>query len=453
MDTVETWPRSPEAAAFFEHRLESFAAGNPVIADMATRFRDVAGVNLLNLVDHWTLAETSDLADELDTLGLRLVATEDGDPVWEHPAARLPRVRLVPDLETPRVTIGVENIRAFLTANRLETIDESGDRDSLYEEAVVSLTTGELGVAVRQGYKGFKGHPLFSVERMALQDARAMLRERPRHGSEQDVTAQAHAIFTRIAPKIGQARATDEFFAAERDYYMARNAAARHQYALQQLIGIGWANHDHHTYRSSRDSFQALLRLWDAMGFVMRERFYAGADAGWGAQVIEHPISRVVLFCDVDMAPEELGIDFIAEGLETRSDALGTIGLWCALHGSSIADAGMHHLECEFDFVKTRELFEAAGFPVMKPFTDLPMLKQAFTKPELWRVDDVRLQDLRERGLITPEQAATFAAQGAAGSHLEILQRWEGFKGFNKTGVSNIIRETDARRAVLAGAN
>ncbi len=42
----------------------------------------------------------------------------------------------------------------------------------------------------------------------------------------------------------------------------------------------------------------------------------------------------------------------------------------------------------------------------------------------------------------------TFERTGAAGSHLEILQRWEGFKGFNKTGVSAIIRETDARRTV-----
>ena len=33
-------------------------------------------------------------------------------------------------------------------------------------------------------------------------------------------------------------------------------------------------------------------------------------------------------------------------------------------------------------------------------------------------------------------------------SGLEVLQRWEGFKGFNKTGVSAIIQETDARRSL-----
>ena len=106
----------------------------------------------------------------------------------------------------------------------------------------------------------------------------------------------------------------------------------------------------------------------------------------------------------------------------------------------------MHHLECEFDFPAAQAGLEAAGFEVMPPFTDLPMLKQAFTRPELWQPSPERIRALRERGAITDAQAEAFQDQGAAGSHLEILQRWDGFKGFNKTGVSAIIRETDARR-------
>ncbi len=226
---------------------------------------------------------------------------------------------------------------------------------------------------------------------------------------------------------------------------MSRNAAAYWQYQEQQKkLGIGWANHDHHTYRSSRDRFRALMQLFLTLGFEMRERFYAGAEAGWGAQILEHPVSRVVIFADVDMSPEELDIDFANQDLPPRKE-LGTIGLWCELHGSSIAQAGMHHLEAEFDYKQVQANLENAGFSVMPPFTDLPMLKQAFTQPELWPVAPERLQKLLAAGSITPEQAAKFQTQGAAGSHLEILQRWEGFKGFNKTGVSDIIRATDAR--------
>ena len=47
---------------------------------------------------------------------------------------------------------------------------------------------------------------------------------------------------------------------------------------------------------------------------------------------------------------------------------------------------------------------------------------------------------------ITPEQAKQFREQGAIGSHLENLERNEGFKGFNQTGVSEIIAATDPRK-------
>jgi hypothetical protein len=236
----------------------------------------------------------------------------------------------------------------------------------------------------------------------------------------------------------------DEFFRAERNYYMARNEAAQWQYEQQQRLGFGWANHDHHTYRCSRASFRALMGLWRSLGFEFRERFYAGAEAGWGAQVLEHPVSKVVLFADVDIAPEELNVDFASDDLAPRS-SLGTIGLWCALHGDSLASAGLHHLEAEFDYERTVANLQAAGIGVMAPFTDLPMLKQAFTEPELWCVSPDRAEALVVQGAITHEQAERFITQGAAGSHLEILQRWDGFKGFNKTGVSAIIRDTDAR--------
>jgi hypothetical protein len=152
----------------------------------------------------------------------------------------------------------------------------------------------------------------------------------------------------------------------------------------------------------------------------------------------------VVIFSDVDIAPTELDINFAEELLPARTE-LGTIGLWCGLHGDSIAAAGMHHLECEYDFSAAAAALNRAGIGVMKPFTDMPVLKQAFTLGETWAVAPERIQSLLNAGSITAEQAHRFAELGATGSHLELLQRWQGFKGFNKTGVSEIILATDAR--------
>ena len=42
----------------------------------------------------------------------------------------------------------------------------------------------------------------------------------------------------------------------------------------------------------------------------------------------------------------------------------------------------------------------------------------------------------------------TLLREGAIGSHLEILERNDGYKGFNQTGISQIIRRTDPRTQV-----
>ncbi|MCA9291092.1 MAG: hypothetical protein KDA25_08185, partial [Phycisphaerales bacterium] len=229
-----------------------------------------------------------------------------------------------------------------------------------------------------------------------------------------------------------------------------RNRAARVQKSRQDELGLGWANHDHHTYRSSRAGFRSLIEVLEKLGFVCRERFYAGAEAGWGAQVLEQPECRFVIFADVDLSEDEIIGDFAHTGLEPAS-SLGTVGLWIGLHGESMLQAGMHHLECQFDFEGLRDQLQSAGVNTMQPFTELPYLRQAFTEGERWAVAEPRLRRLLDAGLITSMQANQFRMQGALGSHLENLERHDGYKGFNQHGVSDIIDRTDPRKQVVEG--
>ena len=224
------------------------------------------------------------------------------------------------------------------------------------------------------------------------------------------------------------------------------NRAGQVQHPRQDALGLGWANHDHHTYRSSRQHFNRLIGNLELLGFQCRERFYGGREAGWGAQVVEQPACGVTIFADVDLSPEEVAGDFAHEPLAAR-DRLGTVGLWCALHGEAFLEAGMHHLECRFDFDRARQQLLGVEVESMKPFTDFPFLRQAFTRADAWPVDPARIEALQAAGLISPEQADKFRREGALGSHLEILERNQGYKGFNQTGISEIIRETDPRRA------
>ncbi len=152
-----------------------------------------------------------------------------------------------------------------------------------------------------------------------------------------------------------------------------------------------------------------------------------------------------MIFADVDLSPEEVAADFAHEPLAER-EHLGTVGLWCELHGEAFLEAGMHHLELQFDFDAAREQLARNGVETMAPFTDFPYLRQAFTKGEMWPVDARRIERLLSARRITAEQAERFGREGALGSHLEILERNDGYKGFNQTGISEIITRTDPRR-------
>ena len=88
----------------------------------------------------------------------------------------------------------------------------------------------------------------------------------------------------------------------------------------------------------------------------------------------------------------------------------------------------------------------------MKPFSDFAFLKQAFTQGEQWPVRRERAERLLRTGLIDETQFSKFVSEGAIGSHLENLQRKGGFKGFNQSSVSVIIRETDPRGRGAVGA-
>jgi hypothetical protein len=178
----------------------------------------------------------------------------------------------------------------------------------------------------------------------------------------------------------------------------------------------------------------------ETLGFVCRERFYAGDEADWDAQIMEHPHCGLVAFLDVDLLPWETAVDF-AHGPLPETDRLGTVGLWCALHGESILEAGLHHLEAQFEFERLRADLAGLGIDTTKPFSD-SHLRQAFTLGERWAVDPAHREDLRSIGSITEEQFQAFVTEGAIGSHLENLQRREGYKGFNQYNVSTIIKVT-----------
>lgn len=450
------WQPQPEAAAFIKQILDDFLERNSSAAELATRMRQDTGTRFLDWVDHVQVPATEETRARLETLGFTRRAVPGAPDHHVHDRAIFPVVVLDAGPVT-RVGIKTDSVADFLFAWHITDKEPiEGEPLSTFRRALAwEENDTELWAVERHADRGFQARPVEPQDAIRiLQHAEAFRRRtrdwlgESRGGPDVDDVALDHLVqlIDAAVADLGPHLACDLFFKAERDHWQSRNRAAQLQKARQDALGLGWANHDHHTYRSSRRHFHRLIAVFETLGFRCRERFYAGAEAGWGAQVLENPVTGITIFADVDLAEDEVEGDF-AHSPMPQATELGTVGLWCGLHGESILQAGMHHLECQFDHDALRDQLQAAGVHTMTPFTNFPFLKQAFTDGERWPVAENRLTALVTKGLISGAQAQWFRMQGGAiGSHLENLERNDGYKGFNQTGVSDIISRTDARK-------
>ncbi len=439
------WPLCYEAENFVLSRIDAFIGRNDFARSLASRMRDETGTLILDWTDY-LLLPASDEA-EVRATGYTedpLAEAPEGQKQLWHPEAMLPRVLIAPTNAKYPLALGIraEDLAQFTGVHGLMNEIE-GAPCSRFRRMLISEENGaRFEVIERRAYRGYTTAEPDLKSYLAAGE----LWQSRRRRWENDAQGMQDGL-ERIAQMIelvGRDLACHLVFEEERRYWQKRNRAGTEQKRRQDSLGLGWANHDHHTYRSSRECFVDLIKGWELLGFHRRERYYAGKEAGWGAQIVEQPVEGIIIFNDVDLNPDEVEVDFSRKALPSQAK-LGTIGLWCGLHGESFLEAGMHHLECRFDHALLREQLAEEGIVTMKPFSDFPFLKQAFTQGERWPVRRERAEHLRASGSVTEAQFDEFMSDGAIGSHLENLQRKGGFKGFNQHAVSIIIAETDPR--------
>lgn len=445
--TQFNWEPQPGAQALVGELVDNFLDHCVHARNLADRMRSDTGTRFGDWIDHLQVPRTEDLRVRLADVGFERRPVPGAPDRYIHPGAIFPAV-VLDNAKVSRIGLKVDSVVDFLSAHKItdENQIEGEPMSPLRRALVVREGNAELWAIERHGYEGFAMPRLDEAHAMLALRHLEAFRRRMRDWAEDDLGFDhvLHLIDAAVED-LGDDEACDLFFQAEREYWHRRNRAAQVQKARQDRLGLGWANHDHHTYRSSRRHFTRLIEVFERLGFHCRERFYAGAEAGWGAQVLEHSVTGIVIFADVDLTPDEIMGDFAHEPLPNREE-LGTVGLWCALHGDSILQAGMHHLECVFDHESLKSQLEGANIHTMDPFSDFPHLKQAFTEGERWPIPEARLERLLADGVISSAQAHWFRMQGGAiGSHLENLERNDGYKGFNQQGVSNIIARTDPR--------
>jgi hypothetical protein len=433
---VFDWSPQPGAEAVVARLVDDATSSNTLVHDLADRLVAETSTRLPDWLDHIGGAVT---AVELADVGfVEGYGTTYG--VWRHPAAQLPAVVPGP----PVVALRVDDVAAFAVAHGGSEPVAGTPFAGLRTVSIGDGSTLVLGVERRSWSSGLVPAELSDDQLVAAVRARQLWSERPRSYGLVAGLRDARRRAEEMVGLVGVDLAASYVMEMERSFWQRRNTAGGLQHTRQDRLGLGWGNNDHHTFRCSRPGFRGLLDVLDVLGFSMRERFYAGDDAGWGAQVLEQQGAGIVVFADVDLAPDEVAVDFASADLPPLP-GLGTVGLWCALHGESLLAAGMHHLEGQFDFDLLHADLAALGVGHMRAFSDLPHLRQAFTEPERWPVAPDRLAALVDSGELPAEKAEEFAATGAAGSHLENLARGGGFKGFNQANVSVTMRATDPR--------
>lgn len=451
-DNRSPWQLWPETESALQAWLDALLAMLPAAADFVHKLEQTTSTRTFDWVDHLILLGDENAESTLNALGFERedVPTPDDARAFYHPHAQFPRVLLhhgdAGEAQPIALALKCDRVADVLLANGLNR-PIRGVRRSPFREATLFEENGRsLRVTERCGYRGYVPVSFTADDAERYETAQELWRTRGRAFDDESAGMQATLnTVHRMVELVGEDAAAWLAFDVERDYWQRHNHAGQLQKARQDRMGFGWANHDHHTFRSSRAHFAMLIAIFHALGFVDREQFYAGWEAGWGAQILEQPNCGLVVFADVDLAPDEVAIDFARQPLPAW-DQLGTVGLWCALHGESILRAGMHHLEAQFQFDALRDDLAQQQIDMMSPFSDLRYLRQAFTVGERWRVPESRLAHLLEQELIDADQADRFRSEGAIGSHMENLQRRFGFKGFNQKNVSDIIGRTDPRR-------
>ncbi len=440
-----TWTTQPEAAALVSQLLDHAVSQVPEAEAFRARLRENIGVRLIDILDHLRV----DAATTPRFRDAGWIADPSQAGVWRNPTGLFPAV-----VEDAGLTVAfkVEYVHEFVAAQQLSAPVEGARHAPFRRVRFAEAGAVRFEAIERRGSTRFDPEEVSSsvlrAARVHLQTFRSRRRAFDHVDAGFDYT---DAIVAEAAAVLGKDWACWLWLRAEREYWELRNHAGRVQKARQDVHGIGWANQDHHTYDSSREVFHRCVGVLEALGFECRELFYAGNAAGWGSQILEQSAIGSVIFADIDLAPHELDIDFAHQQLSPLP-YMRRAGLWCALHGESMLEAGINHLECMYDHRRLLSSLGATGVTFMSPFSDFPHLYQALTDGEWWPVSPARVDALEQAQLITAEQAEEFRLNGAIGSHLENLERNDGFKGFNQPGIDGVLRMIDPRKNLMESA-
>ena len=291
LNSAFQWKCHPKAEALLLSFLDSSCEANPFIERLRQDLQKHTSTRLFDWLDHLTINHTPEVEVELEQLGFAIESASPAYRIYHHPGAQLPRLVIRDEANgIAGAALMVERIADFLMARGMAGWIEGTPFSRFRRGCVSTENQTSLWVVERRGSSGIE--PVYMHEGYLERyfEALEKWKTRPRNmASAAEALNRAIKLAEEMVETLGQELAAWIVLECEREYWQQRNKAAQLQYSRQQQLGMGWANHDHHTFRSSRQHFHSLSGLFEILGFHCRERFYAGEEAGWGAQVMENP--------------------------------------------------------------------------------------------------------------------------------------------------------------------
>src|SRR5882672_8367652 len=264
-----SWTPQPRAQQLVHDLLAQFLSRSPQTAALGERMRNETGTRLVDWIDHFAIPNSSELKQQLQLAGFTETSLPGADQCFVQDQGIFP-VIILTEGGPLRAAIKVESVADFLVTWQ-ECAHEAIEGSALAplrQAKVFHDDEAELIVLERHGYAGFEIPPWTDHQTAAVLRHKEAFRRRNRQFPDDEAGfAWAHQLIDAAIAEVGVDRACDLFFAAEREYWQRKNRAAQVQKSRQDCLGLGWANHDHHTYRSSRHCFLRLIRIWEKLGF------------------------------------------------------------------------------------------------------------------------------------------------------------------------------------------
>ncbi|HEY6565250.1 MAG TPA: hypothetical protein VIY86_12175, partial [Pirellulaceae bacterium] len=250
------WHPEPQATALLTTRLAELSQASPFLQQLEKRLLLGTGTRLFDWLDTLHVAANA----ELSACGF-VAGRGKCRGRWVHPEASLPMVvndgRAILYLRTDRVPA------TLLALGRDQRVAIHGGPTASIRWATLHHDEGvEVRVVERHGDLGDPERDVASTVdagELARWSEAFQLRARD-FNDDRDAFRHTWRTIHDALGELGLDRTCELFFESERAYWQSRNDAAQMQKLRQDRLGLGWANHDHHTYRSSREHYGDLIQ-------------------------------------------------------------------------------------------------------------------------------------------------------------------------------------------------